>query len=262
MEIYKKQKFPLSRIATIDICEIGKYKHHIAAMVEIDVTKGRETIRAYNQGNSAKISFTSWIIYMIASTLKNYETAPSFLKGKNKLMIFNDINVSIIVEKEINGQKVPIPLVIEKAQEKSPAQILNEIQTAQNKQLTSNDIVLQKKTKRYERLYYILPDFLRRSIWKFILQHPTIAFQKMGNVAFTSITIAGQVNGWFIPISIHPICFGLSSIVKKPVVINNEIKIREMLNLTVLMNHDVIDGTTMARFISDLSKNIENGEVS
>jgi pyruvate/2-oxoglutarate dehydrogenase complex dihydrolipoamide acyltransferase (E2) component len=81
----------------------------------------------------------------------------------------------------------------------------------------------------------------------------------MGNVAFTSIGMIGKVNGWFIPISVHPICFGISSIAKKPIVIGDKIEIREILNMTILIDHDVIDGSPMARFISDLSSNIEKG---
>lgn len=81
----------------------------------------------------------------------------------------------------------------------------------------------------------------------------------MGNVAFTSIGMMGKVNGWFIPISVHPICFGISSIIKKPSVIDDRIEIREILNMSILFDHDVIDGAPMARFIIDLSKNIENG---
>ena len=36
-------------------------------------------------------------------------------------------------------------------------------------------------------------------------------------------------------------------------------EIRQILNMTVLLDHDVIDGGVMARFISDLSANIERG---
>jgi pyruvate/2-oxoglutarate dehydrogenase complex dihydrolipoamide acyltransferase (E2) component len=71
--------------------------------------------------------------------------------------------------------------------------------------------------------------------------------------------MVGKVNGWFIPISIHPVTFGLSSITSKAVVINNKIEIREILNMTILIDHDVIDGAPMARFIRELSKNIESG---
>ena len=81
----------------------------------------------------------------------------------------------------------------------------------------------------------------------------------MGNVAISSVRIKGNANGWFIPISIHPVSFGVGNITKKPVVINDKIEVREILNMTVLLDHDVIDGMQMAGFISKLSDNIENG---
>lgn len=40
----------------------------------------------------------------------------------------------------------------------------------------------------------------------------------------------------------------------------DELQIREMLNMTVLLDHDVVDGAEMARFISKLSYNIEKGK--
>ena len=58
----------------------------------------------------------------------------------------------------------------------------------------------------------------------------------------------------------------LKTIAKKAVnncgritVIEYKIEIREILNMTILIDHDVIDGSAMARFISDLSSNIEKG---
>lgn len=92
-----------------------------------------------------------------------------------------------------------------------------------------------------------------------MLRHPKFAYRKMGNVAVTSVGMFGEINGWFIHTSVHPISFGIGSVIKKPVVIDNEIKIREVLNMTVLIDHDVIDGASMVRFISDLVKHIENG---
>jgi len=92
-----------------------------------------------------------------------------------------------------------------------------------------------------------------------MLKHPRFAFSKMGNVAITSIGMIGNVNGWFIPTSVHPVCFGIGKISKKPVVVNDKVEIREILNMTVLLDHDVIDGAPMARFLSVLTDNIENG---
>lgn len=258
MPSYKIKEFPKSRIATVDVCAIGLQKHHIAAMIEIDVTGSREKIKKYRD-KTHRISFTAWLIKAISHTLKDYEQAASYLKGKRKAVIFDDINVSIVVEKSINGQKVPIPLIIEKASERSIESITQQISDARDKVLTAKDIVLHSRSSQLERIYYSQPGFIRRYFWKYLLRHPHLAFSKMGNVAVTSIGMMGNVKGWFIPVSVHPICFGISSISMRPVVVDDKIEIRQILNMTVLLDHDVIDGGVMARFISDLSANIERG---
>ena len=258
MTDYTTQKFPKTRIATLDVCAIGLRKHHVAAMVELDVQESREKIKRYKRENS-KISFTAWFIKVVSHTIKNNETAAAFLKGKRSVLVFNDINVSLLIEKEINGHKVPVPLIIEKANERSIESITKQIDEAKGAVFTDNDIVLQHKTERIERFYYHLPGFIRRLIWRCFLLHPRLVFPKMGNVAVTSIGTVGNTSGWFIPISVHPVCFGTGTITKKPVVADNKIEIREMLNMTVLLDHDVMDGAPMARFIRELSNNIRNG---
>ena len=62
----------------------------------------------------------------------------------------------------------------------------------------------------------------------------------------------------FIHKSVHPLSFGIGSIVKKPVVKNNQIQVRDILNMTILCDHDVMDGAPMVRFLNDLTKYIEN----
>jgi len=259
MTKYKIQEFPQSRIATIDISGLGKKKHHVTALIELDVSESRKKIRSYNQGKIHKISLTAWLISVISCTIKQFETSASYLAGKKKQIIFEDINVSMLVEKELNGQKVPIPLIIEKANEINIESITAKIAEARNEKIAAADIVLQKRTGSLEKLYYRLPGYSRRYIWRFLLRHPKIVYKKMGNVAFTSIGMMGKADGWFIPISVHPICFGVGSIIKKPKVIDDRIEIRETLNMTILMDHDVMDGAPMARFISTLTKNIESG---
>lgn len=255
---YKIQKFPKTRIATIDVCAVGQQKHHIAAMIEVDVSGSREKIKKYKKEIS-KISFTAWLIKAISHTIKDHELVAGYLNGKHSVIIFNDINVSMIVEKLINGHKVPIPLIIEKANERSIESITEQINEARDQVMTDKDIVLQNRSNKLERLYYLLPAFIRIYFWKYLLRHPHLAFKRMGNVAITSVGMMGNVNGWFIPKAVHPVCFGIGSVIKKPAVIDNKIEIREILNMTILIDHDVIDGAAMARFVGDLSKNIENG---
>lgn len=191
--------------------------------------------------------------------VQNNEAA-AYLYNKKKLIIFDDVNISILIEKKLEGKKVPIPFVIEKTNEKSTLEISSEIARAKNELLSKNDIVLQKKTARSENIYYYLPGFLRRAVWRIMLGNPRYAFQKMGNVVITSVGMMGRINGWFIHKSIHPLSFGIGTILKKPVVVDNQIKVRDILNMTILSDHDVIDGAPMVRFLNHLTTYIERGE--
>lgn len=140
-----------------------------------------------------------------------------------------------MIEKEINGQKVPIPLVIEKASEKSIEEITYQISVSKKELQTENDIVLHRKSTQIEQLYYLFPSFIRLFFWKLILRRPNSVFKNIGNVAISSLGMIGKINGWFIPISIHPICFGIGSIIKKPVVNDDKIEIGEILNFIFTM---------------------------
>jgi pyruvate/2-oxoglutarate dehydrogenase complex dihydrolipoamide acyltransferase (E2) component len=257
--LYRFQKIPRSRIATFDVFDVGLQKHHISAMLEFDVTDSRIKLRSLRK-QRINISFNAWIIKVISSVLQMHPEASAFLYNKKKLIIFNDISVSIIVEKKIGDSKVPIPLLIEKVNEKSALEITKEIEKAKGEELTEKDIVLEKRSTAYESIYYKLPGFLRRLFWKILLRYPKTAYRKMGNVVVTSVGMMGKINGWFIPSSVHPISFGIGSILKKPVVVDNEIKIREILNMTILVDHDVIDGAPMVRFLDDLTNYIETGK--
>lgn len=253
-------RIPQSRIATFDTFSIGIQKHHVSALLEFDVTESRKRLQDLRK-KGTNVSFNAWIIKVISSVLKKYPESSAFLYNKKKLIIFDDINISIIVEKKVDNKRVPIPVVIKKTNEKSAVEITREIENAKKQELSNNDIVINKKTTLSERLYYNMPGFIRRTVWRVMLRNPKIAYKKMGNALITSIGMIGKINGWFIHKSVHPISFGIGSILKKPIIIDNEIKIREILNVTILVDHDVIDGAPMVRLLNDLTKYIETGEL-
>ncbi|MGM0612156.1 MAG: 2-oxo acid dehydrogenase subunit E2 [Bacteroidota bacterium] len=251
-------KIPQSRIATCDVYSIGLLKHHVSALLEFDVTESRRKLSELRK-NGTNISFNAWLVKAISRTLEKYPEATSYQYSKKKLLTFNDHNISFLVEKKIGDQRVPLPVVIDQVNLKSALNISHEIENVKSHIVTEKDIVLDKKSKFYERLYYHLPGILRKMIWRYILNHPRLAYKKMGNISITSLGMIGKINGWFIHKSIHPVSFGVGSIIQKPTVVVDDIKIRDVLNMTILIDHDVIDGAPMVRLLNELTKNIEMG---
>jgi pyruvate/2-oxoglutarate dehydrogenase complex dihydrolipoamide acyltransferase (E2) component len=240
----------------MDVCAVGKQKHHVTALLEMDVTLSRESIRQLRK-NGQRVSFTAWLIKAISQSIRQHEQAAAFLKSKRKIVIFNDINISLLVEKSVQGQKVPFPLLIKKADTLDLAELTRIIEEAKNSGMEPGEMVMHQKPGFAEKLYARLPGFLRRGVWKLMLKRPHFVFEKMGNIAITSIGMMGRVDGWFIPIGVHPLCFGISNISQLPKVVDGQVQVRDILKMTVLMDHDVIDGAPMARFISTLARHIE-----
>ena len=258
MKNFRLYHYPKSRLATFDVGRIGYKKHHIIGLVEIDVTSAREKIRdAIKSGR--KISFTSWIIKVISSTIIKNDYIHS-INYKNRTQVsFNDVDISLPIEKYVEGARVPLAMVIKKTNNKTIDEINEEIQSASKQEISSEkDYVLGKKSFTIlNNIFFNLPQFFRMIIWHFLLANPFIRKKNMGTAMVTNIGIAGGASGWILPKSIHNLCFGIGSITKKPWIYMNNVEIREILNLTIIFDHDVVDGVPAARFTSKLIKNIE-----
>ncbi len=257
---YRIESFPSSRIATIDIGAVGFGKHHVKALVEFDVTEARRRLAVLKERGDS-FSFNAWLIKCISDAIGEHQMLHGIRNGKREIVIFDDLDISVMIEREVEGAKVPLPYVIRKANRKSLQDIALEIDAGKEQAIVGeNDYVLGTKKQRFlMKLYYALPGFLRRAIWKQILKNPDLVKANMGTVMITSVGMVGEIEGWVIPVSVHPLCFAIGSIIKKPAVVGDRIAIREHLFLTALVDHDVIDGAPAFRALTRLKELIEKG---
>lgn len=258
---YILEKFPASRLFTMDVGRIGLRKHHIKALLEIDVTDARKKIKRKRAGSGGKLSFTAWLLFCIGRAVSEHRGAHALRKGRRGLVIFDDVDASLVVEKEVEGVRVPLPMVLRRVNEKSIGEIFSEIENAKGRKIGgAGDYVLERqRPKEPMGLFSLLPRCVRLMIWRMLLSSPQRVRRMMGTVIVTSVGMMGKADGWFLPFSIHPVCFAVGSIVKKPGVLREKVVIREYVKMTILIDHDVIDGAPAARFASRLVELMETG---
>lgn len=258
---YEYKTFPSSRLLTVDICHIGSRKHYVEALIELDVTDARRKIREKKKLGQ-EVSFTAWLLKCISSVCCEYKQLHGGRRGRRKIVVFDDVDISIVVEREVQGQNVPLPYVLRKTNEKSITELYNEIRGAQNQPVRDEgDYVLGGSQNAFlMRAFCSLPAFLRRFFLNRIIRDPIAAKKMMGTVIVTSLGMMGRFSGWFLPIGVHPVIFAIGSISKKPGVVEDRIELREFLNVTMLVDHDVVDGAPAARALARLTKLIEGGE--
>lgn len=254
--------YPSSRQLTFDLGKIGLGKHHVKALLEVDVTEARRIIKQ-NRHTGTKISFTAWLIKTIGDTVALHPPIAGINHPKrNKVLVFNDVDISIVVEKEVSGARVPLPYVIRKADQKTLSQIQEEIESAKNQNVEGEgDYVLgDEYSSTGMKLFLKLPQWLRLILMRaFVLNHPQRVKNMMGTVMITTAGMVGHTRGWIMPFGMHPLCLALGSLNERAAVYRGEIQKREILHLTVLIDHDVIDGVPAAKFVDDLVKKLQSG---
>lgn len=255
-------QYPSSRRLTMDLGKIGLGKHHVKALLEVDITEARRKIK-HNRQAGRKTSVTAWLIKVIADCVALHPPVSGINRPRgNKVVVFNDVDISIVVEKNVNGARVPLPYVIRGADQKTLDHIHDEIEAAKSQAVEDegNYVLGEKQSTMGMRLFTNLPQWLRLVLMRALfLNNPQRSKNTMGTVMITTVGMVGHTTGWIIPFSMHPLCLAIGSLNEQPSIYKGEIQKREILHLTVLIDHDVIDGMPAARFVDDLVKKMELG---
>jgi hypothetical protein len=255
---------PESRLATLDLGRLYKDKHYMFALLEVDVTLARQAARSLrSQGES--VSFTAWMIKAIGNAIARNRTVQSIALDKNRNIVFESVDIAIPVEKTVDGTPVPIPLLVREANTKTARAIQQEIDAARGQSMVDEkDFILGNHpfSKASLRVYYALPQWVRLVLMRWLLRNPFRAKRHAGTAIVTTVNAVGRSAGWILPTrNMHSLGVSLGSITKKPWVVEGEIRIREIMHLTVTFDHDVIDGMPAQRFTRDLVSHLEKGSL-
>lgn len=254
---YQLVPFPKIRRAYMDVLREGQRKHMIHALLEVDVTNARQYLRQYKAKMGEALSFTAFIVTCLAQAVDEHKYMQAYRQGRNRLILFEDVDVNTQIEREMDGHKVVMPCIIRAANTKTFRAIHQEIRLAQ---VPDQDLARKFKTlQRFAFLLVSLPAFVRGFYWRAVRKHPRFFKKGGGTVALTAVGMFGKGACWGIPIAGHTLMLTLGGIADQPGVVDGHIAIREYLSLTISFDHDMIDGAPAARFTQRLKELIECG---
>lgn len=250
---YSVIPFPKVRQPVVDSLSYSKRMNVIHSLLEVDVTEARRKVKEFRKRMGEPVSFTSFLTYCLSRAVDENKIVHAYRKGA-KLIIYDQVDISVLIEREINGEKVPIyPHVIKAANRKSLPEIHHEISAAreQDRDLSNNASRLN--------LYYYLPGFVRRFLWRLWLGSPAWRKKMTGTVGLSAVGMFGKGTGWGVPVPTYNLNITVGGIAEKPGAVKGQVEIREYLCFTASFNHDIIDGAPAARFIRRFSDLIESG---
>lgn len=251
--------FSLERKQIVDFLGVAKKKHTASAVMDFDITGMRDELRKARRITKRQASLTGYLLYCFAQAVESNKMVQAYRKG-NELIVFDDVDVSTMVERTVNGVPVPVSYILRKANTKSVFEISEEIRNAKSGDTV--DLIDSKEMQSKKNFISVIKrvGFLRRWFLNRMFSDPFLKKKYNGTVGFSSMGMfSHELTGWVVPITPQVLSAMVGGIREVPGIINGEIAICEMACITVSMDHDILDGAQTARFIEKFRKLLIGG---
>jgi 2-oxoisovalerate dehydrogenase E2 component (dihydrolipoyl transacylase) len=196
---------------------------HAWTMIEVDVTnlvQLRNKLKDdFRKQEGINLTYLSFLLKAVVSALRDFPIMNS-VWAVDKIIVKRDINISLLVGTE----DFVVNPVIKKADQKNIAGLAREIDELSRKARAGKLSVSDMQGGTFT--------VNNTGAFGSILSYPIINYPQAAIVTFESI-------------------------VKKPVVIQDMIAVRSMVNLCLSLDHRILDGVICGRFLQRIKENLE-----
>jgi len=243
----------------LNTLELSWTAHSIYGLLEVDVTVARKHIAVHKERTGESLSFTAFLAFCLAHAVEEHKEVQACLKGRRQILLFDDVDIGLMVEHKAGGKGALMGHVIQGANRKTYREIHDEIRAVQSAPVPSS-----RGMPSWFRSAMLLPWPLSRltmALLRANRRRDPMSFVSMGGtVAITSVGMfGGSHSGWGLTPTPQSLGLVVGGIAWKPAVVEGRIEPREILNLTVMFDHDVVDGAPATRFTRRLVELIESG---
>lgn len=252
---------PLERQLAMDAFRALPSGHSMVALLELDVTEALAAIEEL-QKRGTRLSLFAFVVRCIAIAIAEHPDLNLIRHGR-RLVRFDDVDVSVPVEVLTKEGNFPRQIVIRRAQHKSVAQIYAEIEAARRRYEHSGETSDEDRwARRGMRSMLWLPGFVRRAFMRLFITSAFRIKARAGTTLVTSVGKFASVPGFSFTFSPGPraAVFVVGGVVDKPWVHENALDVRSVLSLSIMIDHDLVDGAPAARFAARLGELIQSGE--
>ncbi len=243
--------FPPERKVVLGALRAGRVQAPVYGLVQLDVTEATGQLA----GMEPKGSFTAYIVACVARAVAAQPEVAAYRDWRGRIVTHRHVDVAAMIEVETHDRKFPLAHVVRDADVRTVADISAELAAVKEHPESSRSGAL---------LHRIAPAIARipgvvRLFYAALARSPRMR-RKAGTVSVTSVGMFAGGSGLGIgaptTMTLSVLVGGISS---RPWVVDGQIVVRELVDLTIAVDHRIVDGGPIARFSCDLRSMIEAG---
>jgi len=245
--------FPRSRKVVVDAGRAARRRTTVLGLLDLDVTEALERLRHRSE---PRPSLTAFLIGCIARAAAEHPGVHASRDLRGRLWTPRGCDVNVSVEVELEGRSFPMNHVVRDADRRTIADLGKELKGIKHDPSSSPTMQLTGAA----RIYLALPGALRYRILGLLSRLPRLQRRLIGTLGVTSVGMFGSGPARAIALQVHTLDVVLGATDVRPRRVEEGIEPRSMLAVTLMFDHDVVDGAPAARFAARLRELVESAD--
>jgi pyruvate/2-oxoglutarate dehydrogenase complex dihydrolipoamide acyltransferase (E2) component len=242
--------FPSSRRAVTAAVRAGRRIVPMHGLLEVDVTEARRLVEEHRP----PLSMTAVIIAGVARAVAAHPEVHAYRDWRGRLVRHRHVDVQTLVEVATGQGPFGLVHVVRDADIRDAADISAEVHDVQAEMSsTGTGWALQRLAPLAGRVPGLFPAMYAA------MSRSTRAHELAGTVQVTAVGMFAAGGGFAIaPPTLASVLVAVGGLSRRPRVVREQIVVRDVLDLTVTIDHNVVDGAPATRFAADLRHRLEH----
>lgn len=244
--------FPSSRRLVTGALRAGRRTAPMHGLLDLDVTAATRRLAAHDP----PLSFTAFVVAAVARAVARHPEVHAYRNWRGQLVVHRHVDISTIVE--IPTPQGPFPLVhtIRDADVRDVADLSAELHAVKARPFAGRERASERVLPALGRV----PGLIR--MMYAVLARSTRVRRRSGTVSLTAVGMFAEGGGFALgPLTLMSLQVVVGGATDRPRVVDGRVEVRTVLDLTVSVDHNVVDGAPAARFGAALRELIETAAV-
>lgn len=253
MRSVEVRRIPHSRRLVTEALRTGRRQIPIHGLFDVDITEVRRRLSAHDP----PLSMTAFVAACVGRAAAGHPDVHGYRDWRGRLVIHRHVDIATLLEVTTPDGVFPFAHLIVDADSRSVTDISDEIRAVAG---SPGAAPARRLLSRGLPAIVAVPGLVRLGYW---LANRSVRLRRQtGTVALTAVGMFGGGGGFGIAApTLSTLGIVVGGISTRPRVVDGRVAVREVMDVTVTVDHRIIDGAPTARFAADLRRLLNSGEL-
>ena len=245
--------FPSNRRLVTAAMRAGRRKMPMYGLVDADVTEARRLLASHDPPSS----LTAFVVASVARAAAAHPEVHAYRNWRGQLVTHHHVDVGTMVEIATPHGPFAIPHLLRDADIRGVPDLTAELRRVKrDPSASSSGRWLERAGPTATRIPGVIPAMYA------VMARSVAARQRIGTVAVTAVGMFAGGGGFGItPLTLMSLEVIVGGMTQRPHVFDGQVAIRNVLDLTLAIDHNVVDGAPAARFAAEFRELLESAAV-